>query len=49
MFHHIHGHKVNDIDGIAIHGGLIYYILQYLTFFNSLKYKNQNIGYNQRL
>jgi hypothetical protein len=40
---------VNDIDGIAIHGGLSYYILQYLTFFNSLKYKNQNIGYNQRL
>jgi hypothetical protein len=22
MFHHIHGHKVNDIDGIDIHGGL---------------------------
>jgi hypothetical protein len=26
MFHHIHGHKVNDIDGIDIHGGLSYYI-----------------------
>lgn len=49
MFHHIHEHKVNDIDGIDIHGGLSYYIFQYLTFFNSLKYRNQNIGYNQRL